>query len=128
MAISTGRTTSSCQHPKGFRHGKTSVYDQIALDPGKTCINNCSTSLTAVFGPAKPTRFYTGPGLCDTGASPILQDRLSRHNQNPGRTPENQGRSWPDQAAALYHPAKSTAQDAKKNIFQGLLGEIFSQA
>jgi len=128
MAISTNRATSYRRYRKGFRYGKASAYDQITTGFGKTGINNCPTSLACLFRSPQPTRFYTGPGLCDTGASPILQDRLSRHNQNSGRTPENQGCSWFDKDAALYHPAKSPAEDAKKNIFQGLLGEIFGQA
>lgn len=128
MAISTNRATSHCQYEKGFHYGKASGYDQIATGFGKKGTQNCSTSPVTILRSAQPTRFYSSPDLHYPGAASILQNRLSRDYQNLGRTLADQRRSWSEQAATLYYPTKSSAENAKKNVFQGLLGAIFDQA
>jgi transposase len=128
MAVSNDRTIAYGQYRKGSRNGKASCYDQIAADFGKTGVKDCSTGFAAILRSSQPTRFYTGSDICGSRASSVLQDRLSRDYKNPGRKPEHQRYSGPEQTAALYHPAKGSAQDAKKNTFQGLLGAIFDHA
>jgi transposase len=128
MAISNYRQLERGQYRKGFQNGKATCYDQIAAGFGKARIENGSANLTAVFRSSQPTRFYPGPGICDSDASPVLQDRLPRHNQDSAGTSKYQGCPGSGQAAALHNTAKSSAEDAKKNIFQGMLAAIFDYA
>lgn len=128
MAIDNYRQLKHSQYQKGFRNGKTPCYDQITDGFGKARINNRSTSLVAIFRPSQSTRFYTSPGLYHSDSSPVFQDRLSWYHQDFARQSEHQRCSGSGQAAALYHSSKSSAEDAKKNIFQGLLAAIFNYA
>ena len=128
MAISNYRQLERGQYRKGFQNGKSTCYDQIANGFGKTVVANRPTSFAAVFRPSQPARFHTGSGLCDSDTSPVLQDRLPRHNQDPAGTSKYQRYPGSGQAAALYNTAKSSAEDAKKNIFQGVLAAIFDYA
>jgi len=128
MTINSSRITQYSQYWKGFHNGKTSCYDQIAADFGKTGIENRSRGLTAILGYSKSTRFHTSPDICNSGTSSVLQDRLSRNYKNYRRTPEYKRCSVSEKTAALYYPAKGSAEDAKKNIFQGLLAAIFDYA
>lgn len=115
---------------KGFRYGKkTSFYDQIAFGSGKTGSQNCPAGSIAVFRPAFTSRFYPAAAFCNHCSSSILQDRLSRHNPVIAGVFRDKKRPESDQqAAALYHHSKGSAENAKKNIFGGLLGKIFEQA
>ena len=128
MAISNNRAKTHSQYWKGFCNGKAFVHDQIADCSGKTGVKNSTTSFTALLRSAKSTRFHTGADICDFDTSAILQDRLPRDSKNPRRTSEYQRHSRFKQAATLYHTAKGSAENAKKNIFQGLLGAIFDWA
>ena len=128
MTINSSRTIRYSQYWKGFHNGKTSCYDQIADGFGKTGIENRSTGLATILGSSQPTRFHTSPDICNLGTSSVFQDRLSRHHQNSRRTPEYKRYSRPNQTASLYHAAKGSAEDAKKNIFQGMLEAIFDDA
>lgn len=128
MTINSSRTAQYSQYWKGFHNGKTSCYDQIADVFSKTGIENRSRGLAAVLGPSKSTRFYTSPDICDTGTSSVLQDRLSRHCKNYRRAPEYKRCFVSEQTATLYYLTKGSAEDAKKNIFQGLLATIFDYA
>ena len=113
---------------KGFQNDKATDYDQIASDSGKTGFENRTTGLANIFGSSQSARFHTGPSFCYPGPSAILQNRLSRNRQNPPGTPKYQRRSRTEQAASLHNPAKSSAEDVKKNIFQGMLAAIFDHA
>ena len=128
MAISNNIATIYSQYRKGFQNGKATGYDQIATGFSKTGTENRSRGFAALLKSSQPSRFYTGSGFRHPGPSSFLQDRLSRDNQNPARTPEHQKCPRPGQAAALYYTAKSSAEDAKKNIFQGMLKAIFDHA
>jgi hypothetical protein len=128
MAISNYRQLERGQYRKGFQHGKATCYDQIASGFGKTGTENRSTSFAILFRPAQQARFHTGPDICDSDTSPVLQNRLPRHNQDSAGTSKYQGCPGSGQAAALYNTAKSSAEDAKKNIFQGMLAAIFDYA
>lgn len=128
MAITNNRRTLCCKRWKGFHYGKTSVYDQIASGPGKTSPKNRPRGSAGILGLAQPTRLYTSPTLCHFGPSAVFPDRLSRYSQTLGGTHAGQERIGSDQAATLYDSTKGTAKDAKKNIFQGLLGKIFDHA
>jgi len=121
MTINSSRTIRYSQYWKGFHNGKTSCYDQIATGFGKTGIENRSRGLANIFGSSQPTRFHTSPDICYPRTSPVLQDRLSRHNQNPARTSKYQKCSWSDQASSLYHTAKGSAEDVKKTSFRECL-------
>src|SRR4030043_1888836 len=128
MSITNRRQVEYSPYWKGFHHGKTSCYDQIAHGFGKTGIENRPRSSAAVFQSSQPARFHTSSGFCHPCTSPVLQDRLSRHNQDSRRASEYKRYFGHDQAAALHDPAKSSTEDAKKNIFQGMLAAIFDYA
>ena len=128
MAISNNNVTVCNQYWKGFHYDKTSFHDQIATGLGKAGIENCSRSTAAIFRSSQPTRFHTGSGFCHSCTSPILQDRLSRHNQDSRRASKYQRYPQTDQAAALHNPSKGPTKDVKKNIFQGMLAKIFDYA
>jgi transposase len=114
---------------KGFRYGKqASVYDQIAADTGKTSLDNSPANPCTLLRPSLTTRFHPSPDIRHPGAAAILPDRLPRHHQYPRRFFRHQESSGAQEAAALHNPAKGAAQDAKKNIFQGLLAKIFDNA
>ena len=128
MAISDKRTILYGQYGKGFRYGKTPCYDQIATGFGKTGIENRSGGSGAILRSSKPARFHTSPDICSPGTASVLQDRLSGYHKDSQGASEHQRRSGPEQAASLYHPAKGSTEDAKKNIFQGMLAAIFDYA
>ncbi|MBU1517503.1 MAG: transposase [Planctomycetes bacterium] len=128
MTISNSRTTKNNLYSKGFQNGKTASYDQIANNIGKNSPENRSGGFVAILQSAKSARFHTSPGIYDIDTSSVFQDRLSRHNQNSTRASKYQRCSRSDQAASLYHSAKGSAEDAKKNIFQDLLATIFDYA
>jgi transposase len=128
MAISNYRQLEHGQYRKGFQNGKATCYDQIAAGCGKARIENGPANLAVIFRPSQSTRFYSSPGICDTDTSAVFQDRLPRYHQNSARQSEHQRCHGSGKAAALYHSAKSPAEDAKKNIFQGLLAAIFDYA
>lgn len=128
MAISNNRATICNQYWKGFQNGEAPCYDQIANSFGKNGLENCSKSPAAILRSSKSARFHTGPDIYNPDTSSVFQDRLPRHNQNSARASKYQRCSRPDQATSLYHPAKGSTQDAKKNIFQGLLAAIFDYA
>jgi transposase len=128
MAINNNRATICNQYRKGFQNGKTTCYDQIANSFGKNGLENRSTGPADVLRPSKSPRFHTGPDIYNPDTSPVFQDRLSRHSQNSARASEYQRRSWPQKTASLYHPAKGSTENVKKNIFQGLLKAIFDHA
>jgi len=128
MAISNNRQVNNSQYWKGFHNGKTACYDQIANSVGKTGVENRSESLAAILRSSKSARFQTVPDIRDTDTSPVLQNRLSRHNQDFAGASKYKRCSGTEQAASLYHHSKGSAEDAKKNIFQGLLAAIFNYA
>jgi hypothetical protein len=128
MAITDNRRTICFNRWKGFHYGKASAHDQITGSSGKTGLKNCSTNPPAILRPAQPTRFYSGSTFCRFGPSPVLPDRLSGHSQAARGTYLRQKRPRHGQDTSLYNPAKGPAKDAKKNIFQGLLGRIFHDA
>jgi len=128
MTINSSRTIRYSQYWKGFHDGKTSRYDQIADGFSKTGIENCSRGLAAILASSKSTRFHTSPDICNHRTSSVFQDRLSRHNQDFARASKYKRCSRFDQAASLYHHTKGSTEDAKKNIFQGLLAAIFDHA
>jgi transposase len=128
MAINNNRATIYNQYRKGFQNGKASCYDQIANGFGKNGLENCSKGPAFILRSSKPARFHTSPDIYNPDTSSVFQDRLSWHNQNSARTSKHQRCPWPQKAASLYHPAKSPTQDAKKNIFQGMLAAIFDYA
>jgi len=128
MAINSSRATIYCQYWKGFHNGKASCYDQVATGFSKTGIENRSRGLAAILGSSQSARFHTGPDICHLGTSSVFQNRLSRYYKNSRRKPEYQRRSRPEQTASLYNPAKGSAENVKKNIFQGLLAAIFDHA
>lgn len=113
---------------KGCHDGqKASCYDQIASSFGKARIRNCQTSSAVLFGSAFTARFYTIPTIRNHGIASVLQDRLSRNNPDTCRLLGFKKHPWIKQAAAFYNCSKSPKQDAKKNVFVGLLGRIFEQ-
>lgn len=122
------RQINRSPYRKGLQNGKTHCYDQIAHGFSKSRIKNRPTGLAEIFGSSQPSRFYPGPDIRNTGTSSVLQERLSRDNQNPARTPGHQRPPGSDQVTALYNPAKGSAEDVKKNIFQELLKAIFDRA
>jgi hypothetical protein len=128
MAIIANRRTTYCQNWKGFPYGKTTFPDQIAINPGKAGPKNRSRGSADVLRPPQPTRLYPSSAFCNPDPSSILQHRLSWHCRTVARAQPNQKRPEPDQDTALYNPAKGSAKDVKKNIFQGLLRSIFDQA
>ena len=128
MAIIANRTTTYYRDWKGIQYGKATGYDQIAAGSGKTGPQNRPRGSTAIFRPAKPTRFYPATTIYHFGPSPVFSDRLSWNRQAAGGTHQDQGCTWSGQATALYNPSEGSPTDAKKNIFQGLLGSIFRQA
>ena len=128
MAIIANRATTYHQNWKGFHNGKASIHDQIATGSGNTSTQNRPRGSAAIFRPQKQTRFYPGTTVCYSGPSPVLSNRLSRNHQDAGRTHQDQRCTQSGQTAALYNPSKGSPTDAKKNIFQGLLGSILRQA
>ena len=128
MTINSSRAIQYGQYWKGFHNGKTSCYDQIADGFGNTGTENRSGYHAAIFGYSKSTRFHTSSNFHNSGTSTVLQDRLSRYNQNSARASKYQRYSQHEQSATLHHPAKGSTEDAKKNIFQGLLAAIFDYA
>lgn len=128
MTINSSRTIPYSQYWKGFHDGKTSCYDKIATDFGENGIENRSRGLAAILRPSKSTRFHTSPDICNSGTSPVLQDRLSRNCKNYRRTPEYKRCPVSEKTATLYYLAKGSAEDVKKNVFQGLLAAIFDYA
>lgn len=128
MAIIANRTTTYYQDWKGIQYGKASIHDQIATGSGNTSPQNCTRGSAAIFRPTKQTRFYSGTTVYHSGTSPVLSNRLSWNRQVAGRTHQDQRCTRSGQTAALYDPSKGSPTDAKKNIFQGLLGSIFRQA
>jgi len=128
MTINSSRTVKYSQYRKGFHNEKTSCYDQIATGFGKNGIENRSRSPAVILRSSKSTRFHTSTDIYYFGTSSILQDRLSRYCKNYRRTPEYKRCSVSEKTATLYYPAKGSAEDAKKNIFVGLLAAIFDYA
>jgi transposase len=113
---------------KGLHYGQTAVYDKIAVSCGKSGLRNGSTDPSVLLRPSLTTRFHPGPDFRNPCAAAILPDRLSWYRQYSRRFFRYQGPAGTQEAAALHNPAKGPAQDAKKNIFQGLLAKIFDTA
>jgi len=129
MTIIGYRNDIYCRAWKGFHYGKkTSFYDQIASCTGKTSSPNRPANPLALFRPQFSTRFYAGSAVCNYDTSSVLQNRLSRHNPVAGGLKRDKKCSWLKKAAALYHRPKGSAENAKKNAFNGMLAEIFQRA
>jgi transposase len=123
-------TSSNIYEPnwKGLHYGKTSVYDQVAAGFGKTSLCNSTTDSSILLRPSLATRFYPGTDFHNPSTAAILSDRLSRYRQHHRRFFGYQGSSESHEAATLHNLAEGPAQDAKKNIFEGLLSRIFDNA
>lgn len=128
MTITTSRTKSYGPYGKGFHHGYLFYDDQIAAGPGQTGLPDRPANPAALFGSTQSPRFHASPDLRTPGPASVLQNRLSRHGSHPAGYPEDPSGSGADQTAALHDLAKSPPEDAKKNVFEGLLATIFDTA
>jgi len=128
MMITTSRTKSYGPYGKGVHYGFLFYDDQIAAGPGQIGLPDRPANPTALFRSPQSPRFYTSPDLCFASPASVLQNRLSRYDPHPAGYPEDPRGPGPDQTATLHDPAKSSPEDAKKNVFEGLLATIFEQA
>jgi hypothetical protein len=116
------------QNQKGLYYGKTSLIDQITFDASQGSIGCSHRGAWVILTPVFTSRFYTGSNFRNTRTAAILWDRLPRDSRFDCGLIGSAESPFTEKATPLYHLAKGTTQDAKKNIFQGLLTKIFDNA
>lgn len=128
MTITNKNNHKLSQNRKGFHNGKTSFYDQIAFGACQAGTVCSATEPRTLLRPIFTARFHSGADIHNPGAAAILSDRLPRYSRYPSRLIGYQKDAVPSQNPAFHYSAKGSAENAKKNIFGGLLAKIFEDA
>ena len=108
-------------------YGNKKENDQIAGGSGKTSSSYRQSQPVHLFFQLFSSRFHTTSVICNTGFTPVFQNRFSRHN------PDAQGllRSPQDprshENTTLFHPLLCRKTAGKKRAFESLLNAIFEQ-
>ena len=103
-------------------------HDQIAGGSGKNRLANCQSQPAHLFFQILSSRFHAASAICNTGFTPVPQDRLSRHNPDTqGLLRTSQG-PWPQENTPLFHPLLCRKTAFKKRAFESFLNTIFEQA
>jgi len=103
-------------------------HDQIAGGFGQTGNAHSQSRSAHLFCSVFASRFHPAPTVRYPCATPVPQDRLSRHHPDalrflrPAQGPRAQER------ASLLHPLLCREAAAKKRAFESLLNGIFEQA
>jgi len=128
MTIITKNNHKYNKNWKGFLYGKASAPDQITTGTRQrsvSCGQHCTRNLFQSFFTA---RLHPGANFHYPRFATVLQGRLSGYSSysagliRPTKCPRIR------KAPPLYDPTEGPAEAFKKNIFQGILAEIFNRA
>jgi len=109
-------------------HGNKKKNDQIASDFGKDRSANCQSRSVHLFFQFFSSRLYSTSIICDTGFTPVPQDRLSWHNpdaQGLWRLTQSFGTQ---EGATLFHALLCRTTTSKKRAFESILDATLGQA
>jgi len=109
-------------------HGNKKKNDQIAGGSGKNRSANCQSQFVHLFFQLLSSRLYPTSIVCDTGFTPVPQDRLSWHYPDAQRLLRLTQGFGPQKGAALFHTLLCRKTASKKRAFESLLNGIFGQA
>lgn len=109
-------------------HGNKKNNDQIASGTGKRSSSCCQSQPVHLFFTLFTSRFYSTSTLRNTALTPILQNRLPRHNPiAEGLLRYTQYTGIKENTSLLYTLLRR-AETAKKRAFENLLNANFSRA
>jgi transposase len=109
-------------------HGNKKKNDQIAGGSGKTSSALGQSQSIHLFFTLFASRLYSTSIVCDTGFTPVSQDRLSWYNsdaQRPLRLTQSFGHQ---KGTTLFHTLLCRKTVSKKRAFESFLNTIFEQA
>jgi len=109
-------------------HGNKKKNDQIAGGTGKTSYANRQSQFVHLFFQLFSSRFYPTSIVCDTGFTPVPQDRLSWHNPDAQRFLRLTQSFGPQKGTTLFHALLCRKTASKKKPFESFLNTIFEQA
>ena len=109
-------------------HGNKKNNDQIAGGTGKRSSSRCQSQPAHLFFTLFTSRFYSTSDLRNTALTPILQNRLSRHNPNAEGLLRYTQYTGIKENTSLFYTLLRRAETAKKRAFENLLNANFSRA
>jgi hypothetical protein len=109
-------------------HGNKKKNDQIAGGSGKNRYANRQGQSVHLFFQLFSSRLYSTSIICDTGFTPVSQDRLSWHNPNAQGLLRFTQSFGSQKDTALFHALLCRTTTSKKRAFESVLNTIFDQA
>ena len=106
-------------------YGNEKKNDQIAGGAGKNRSAHRQSQPVHLFFQLFPSRLYTTPAICNTGLTPVSQDRLSWHNPDAQGLLRSTQSLGAKESTSLFHSLLRRKTASKKRAFESLLNGIF---
>ena len=99
-------------------HGNKKKNDQIAGDSGKNRFADSQSQFVYLFFQLFSSRLYSTSIICDTGFTPVPQDRLSRHNPDAQGLLRLMQSFGPEKSTALFYALLCRKKASKKGLLK----------
>jgi hypothetical protein len=109
-------------------HEDKTKDDQITGGACEARPGDWSTGLSSLFASLQSPPVYASSAVCGARVATVLQDRLSWHQPDVGRSGRPAESAPTQEGASLLHPLLRRETPAKKGAFEALLNAVFSTA